>query len=402
MSSREASISKKSTIIIQYFLEFCKPTEELFQNIRLVSKPWKHAIETMKYEELDYSFWERLQTYGGKFPPFLNRYLQMFQTLIISIPDPEYVNFFEHWDSLRPLILNNFKNLFHIEILEYAEYETYHYPQNFNEFLCTLIANSQNTLEVLLTSYNFLPPFPLPNVEKYGVSIRHLRLDDEMSLIARILGRTEESDRLYAELFKSIITQAKELLPELNTISLELFDLGARYKDNGLNDPIIKVMTQNYKKNLYTAESIGFCDKVYLVPPKLSRFEYPPSNFSMLFDLEIMIIDLPEETLQNPFSEQFQRWDRFESFIEACTKLESVIFYDFTENDFWSCNFPNVSGRFLRSTERAKIIWKQRFLLLKSRGVTFYFKDNLEQLEIYLGKFQSKHDIDWIFEFSDY
>jgi len=404
MSSRQASISKKSTIIIQYFLAFCDPTEEFFQNIRLVSKPWKYAIETMKYEELPNPFfWENLHTHGGKFPPFLKKYLQMFQQLDIRIPNWEpakKVNFFEHWDSLRLLILNNLKNLSHIEIREIIEglekYEPIHYPQNFKGFLCTLIENSKNTLKVLLTSYNFLPPFPLPNVEKYGVSTEYgpsttlLRPYDELPWSARLVERIEGLGTLYGDFFENEIYRAKNLFPELNTILLNEGDLGIRYDQNGLNDPIIKVMTQNYKKHLYIADSPVWDE--YFVPPKVSRFQNPPRNFSMLFDLEIMVIDLPEDILQiNPLS---RGWDRFESFMKACTKLEIVVFHNFTEKDFGSVNFPNVN-------EEAKIIWKQRFLLLKSRGVTLYFEDNHNQFyEIDYKKFEAEHDIDWKFEFS--
>jgi len=381
MSSRRASISKKSTIIIQYFLGFCDPTEEFFQNIRLVSKPWKHAIETMKYEELDCSFWERLQTHGGKFPPFLKKYLQMFQELIILIPNSvsEEWNFFEHWDSLRPLILNNSKKLSLIQIVELEEHTPYHYPQNFNEFLCTLTKNSQNTLNILLTSYNFLPPFPLPNVEEYGVSIGFSRPDDAFS---GFVGRTEELP-MDAEKIEGIIAKAKKLLPNLEKISLGSWDLGMRYEDNGLNDSIIKVMTQKYKNNL-CADPIFH--KVDFLPPKVLRFQYPQSNFSMLFDIKIMDIDFPQETLQNPFF----WYIKFEFFIEGCTKLEIVIFH---EKDFWSCNSPNFS-------EEEKIIWKQLFLLLKSRGVTLYFEDKDRQFyEIDYKKFKAEHDIDWKFKF---
>merc|ERR1712034_175653 len=107
-----------------------------------------------------------------------------------------------------------------------------------------------------------------------------------------------------------------------------------RYEDNGLNDPIIKVMTQKYKKNLYANPIFH---KVDFVVPKVSRFQYPSSNFIKSCDLqilEVIDIDFPQQTLQNPFS-----WlAPFKCFIEGCTKLEIVIFHNPTEKDFWSCN----------------------------------------------------------------
>ena len=93
---------------MQHILKFVRPTEENFQNFRMVSKFWKNCMETNRYyESPDVDFRElarKLRVYNT-IPVYYGKYLQLFRFC--------YINFLsevvEKWEFIEPLILNNMK-----------------------------------------------------------------------------------------------------------------------------------------------------------------------------------------------------------------------------------------------------------------------------------------------------
>jgi hypothetical protein len=345
----------------------------------LVSKAWKYAMEKMKYDKInDFRFWDNLiKTHSGKFPPFLNKYLQLFNQFAIFFPDQTdetEVNFFEHWDSLRTLILNNCKNLSSIKVLDMEEGE-YEYPENFNDFLLELTQNSQNKLCTLCTSYNFFPSLALnfPKLETFRITTARLQLEGNLRLLAEMTQTIDFANELFSQTFDAYIRTAVASFPELSVIELDEDDIYYRYQEHieGTPDPIIKTMLEKYSTNLSTSSlTYNMGENFFLVPPKIACLDTPPSDLTILSDLQYLWLNLSTKDLQNPSD----KWNNFENFIQACQKLKFVYFSAFTKKDFWDCNFPNVS-------EESKQIWKQRFLYLKSRslGLTLYFKEDSDQ-----------------------
>jgi hypothetical protein len=277
-----------------------------------------------------------------------------------------------------------------IKLLEIDQFEPYEYPENFDDFLLELVQNSQNTLYELSTSYNFFPSFELSKIHTFRINTTGVRLKELDRLLFQVTQTIHIANEMFGQVFEMLIEKAVEFFPELSVIILDQDDIQLRYEDHteGKTDPIIKTMIEKYSKNLSTSNvQPGWGG--FMVPPKIASFKNQPTDFTILSDLQYLFFNWSTEDLQNPL----ETWKDFENFIQACPKLEIIVFGTFTKKDCCDFDFPNLS-------EESKQIWKQRLSFLKSRDLTLYFEEDSETFfEDEYDRLWKQHDITFEFQY---
>jgi hypothetical protein len=97
------------TTMLQNTFKFCDPLE-CFLQFRLVCKPWKNAVETIKFDRFnDPNIFKNHTNY----PVFLKKYLQIFKKLtIFDFPQA----FCSEWIRYGPTILESMQKLNEVSI----------------------------------------------------------------------------------------------------------------------------------------------------------------------------------------------------------------------------------------------------------------------------------------------
>ena len=319
--------------ILQNTFQFCE-AKESFVNFRLVCKPWKHAVETIRYNRL--LDLEKLSDFAknGEIPISYAKYIKIFKKIEFWIDE----NVLTNHDIISTYILNHVKKLNYIRVGSEQDWAVTH---NFDSFLLQLLQNSQTTLkELCFTKYKIfdLPIISLPNISHIIVEM----FEDYNDQISN-----------FDSFLKNMVSNCEYLE------KITIFDIQKCPN-------IVEHIIQNYSKHcIGTADillakslpiKISYCRHLSLLP----EFEFP----STIEFLTVKIVDA-----SSPFQ---NGWENYQTILALCLRLKDIIICTSSVEG----EVIDLQNALHDMTKENRDIWEERISYLKSRGVNIaYLKD---------------------------
>ena len=312
--------------MLQNMFRFCDE-DECFQSFRLVCKPWRNAIETIRFDRaIEQEIFERLDIAFTDDPNFattyFEKYFPAFKKLFI-IPE-----FFENKDKIFPLILKNVNKLNEIHI--YAE-DTW--AQQDDSFGRHLIEKSQKTLHTLYVGKFICLDIDLPNLTKLTLQI------------GNNIGSSE---------FLANFPQICENFENLDCVQLDIWDK---------SHSIISYAGENYPIHCISGRIVLAEDILDFMPFKIVE------NITNLNSLERKYVSQLEYIHVNiywaiKYDQPFVReWDRYKEIFDQCTNLQTIELSIFREGQ------KSIEQILPDLNETNQNIWKERIAYFQSRNI---------------------------------
>lgn len=324
--------------MLQHTFRFLK-VKESFDSFRLVSKTWKHAVETIRFDQ-------QLNVYDSEIDhSYCPKYLQAFKKFDFT---------FDTGYQPPQLILNNMKKLNH---LSFDSPDRYTFSPEDESFMFNIIQNSRQTLRYLRALTLQFSNLHFPNVE-------------DLELANHVVTR-ENLENNFPEAMKN--------MENLRLVKFALFD--------NTYSIVCKYIAEKYPNHCISLDLAGMPpDILNLVKPKIL------SNVSAISHLENKSATHYIEYLHCLFAEadclMAGGWDRYREILDQCTNLRAIEISTFLGSILDV--LPTLPSHHVQ-------VWNERMEYFSARGIEVVQANEIDENEQLKMKLAKEAGINWRF-----
>ena len=347
--------------MLQHTFRFCE-ADECFQNFRLVSKSWKDAVETIRFNrEVDPEFLVSLleQNPQGQIPVYYAKYLRAFRKLTIDT-DSLYDNE-EIAKKFYSFVLNSMEKL--NEILFCCGNRGG--SQLGIDFSVNMMKKSRETLKVVSGIEIFEPisriTFPVLNELEFSIGSHFISLNE----------------------FETHFPTALENMNHLELVNI----IGCT--DGSVN---FEHLAQKYAKHCISANGNSNYDLLNFVEVKIMMVTGNHQLLNLLdkkYTPQVEYLHVWVDTKYHPMRDH---WDRYREIFDQFTNLKAIEIKDIRSNS-------SVVESVQALTPEYQDIWQERISYFNARGIRLAKLGEIyrnQNLKIQLAK---EAGISWCFHF---
>jgi hypothetical protein len=365
MTQAPRGIDEKT--MLQHTFRFCE-AKECFQSFRLVSKSWKDAVETIRFNGFaEYSFFhslcQKLSNTQGQVPSYYEKYLKAFRKAEIDMH-----GLGEHKSIIFSLILNSMKKLNEIRF-----YGTNNKDPAQMSFMSKIIETSQQTLQILTFPTLILVSkmsFPKLKIVTFRIRKERNSLND----------------------FQTHFPNALQNMENLETVELELH--GTLYDSSG-ND-VCEYIAQNYAKHCISMngrarvapDELNYVGvKIFTFVKNLETLE----NKRHVRELQYLHVVCPTTLAAASETPMSYSWDRYREIFDECTNLKEIELICRDNDETIIDILPTL-------TTNDQQIWQERISYFNARQISLVEKGAIAKNEALKLKLAKEAGISWKFQ----
>lgn len=341
--------------ILQHVLKYSE-SRECFDSFRLVSKSWKNAVESIRFDTYPpFTIFSELCLHerNGNFPPFYTKYLKIFRKLWLPFNE-NYISDMTKWVSISNLLVNNIKNLIKIII----DIKT-SIPPKFMVFLLNLFKNSATSIQKIIISSRdqivTLPAISLPNLTVISIKVYQNNNN-----------RVKDLDYL----MKTFV--------DVRCPYLKVFKIHNIYKA----PKILIYFLQHYSNHFVCGPEISTLEHIplkicYIDLEKLTAYRYASH-------IEYLILHVKNLQVASDGG-----WDNYREILSFFPNLKGIVFY-------YNKKYTTLVSLLRRFPSTSQNIWQQRIDYFKSQNIMLLQRKQIFKI---ISDLRQSLSPSWMFQF---